>query len=214
MAIVGFGAGGGGGPGGVLPASLGTGDLLIGDGAGAWTANPNVPAASVGIVPFWDGVNRYRYTAAPADGNTWYFNAGTGLWVPRAPRFSGVLGFGAASIANVAVGWLYPWFDASGGVNTEATSGSLTAPVAGVISRMWVRHCQPGGATNVTYTLVVNTVATALTVTLSSAVALGSNLVTNITVAAGDQLGLSASNGSGALLAIRPTVVMQILEAA
>jgi hypothetical protein len=66
-------------------------------------------------------------------------------------------------------------------------------PRAGTIRRMYVRHNTPlsASATNITYVVEKNGVATALTVTLAANATSGSDLANSFTVAAGDDLAVS-----------------------
>jgi hypothetical protein len=64
---------------------------------------------------------------------------------------------------------------------------------------MFARHNSAAGASIVTYTILVNGVATALVVALSAAaVGQASNLVNTVAVVQGDRVSLRAANGNPA----------------
>lgn len=187
---------GGSGAGGVLPASLGAGDLLIGDGAGAWSANPIVPvvgAGGVGSVLWWDGMSRYRYSAAPADGDVMIWDATTNLWVPGPTPRSGSFEWANLSLLN---GTSFPSSDTN---NTASSNGSEALAISfqalydSTFSDLYIRHTTPLGALgDVTYTIMVGGVATALAVVLATNAAQGFNIATQISVLAGQSVSLRA----------------------
>lgn len=170
-------------PGGALPASLGQGDLLKGDGSGGWVSNPNLPTVapgSEGQILFWDGTSRYRYsavptstgqilqwdetsntwvlTAAPANGNVLVFDSGTGLWVPQAPTPA------PAPLRSDSFTWgatavanatTYMWAEWTIGTtqSAESAAGFWIVPYDGVLSELGISHAASTGATNITYTI-------------------------------------------------------------
>lgn len=108
-----------------------------------------------------------------------------------------ILGFGNGNIGAAAdTRHLDPWF---GGRNEVADTGLLEmpAPRAGTVQSLFVRHNAPvGNGNNVVYTLLVNGVATGVTVTLASNAAQASDLANSIAVAQGDRLALRASKAA------------------
>lgn len=213
MAIVGFGSRGGG-PGGVLPASLGDGDLLAGNADGSWRANQNVPtAAVVGQVPFWDGgvPGRYRYTAGPVNGDVLVFDSGTGLWVPRATPQSATYDWGNLSIGFVGVSFLSAGAVNASGSTTEEGAFPYVAPYAGTLRTLVVRHGTPAGASNVTYTVTVNGVASALSVVLNTGTGGPVTSTGAIAVVLGDRISLQA-NSPAVVANCRPRAFVTILE--
>lgn len=100
-----------------------------------------------------------------------------------------VLTFGSDQVSNtVTTRWLSPWFD-----NVIAQTGPIRyrIPRAGTIRNMRVHVNAPAGNGNlIVYTLRVNGVATALSVSLASTGADGSDLVDSVVVAAGDLVDL------------------------
>lgn len=212
MGIIGYSSRGGG-PGGVLPASTGTGQLLIGDGSGAWTGNANLPGLgpTPGQLVFWDGTSRYRYSAAPADGDVAVYDSATNQWVPRPAPTSFQQGFfGTNLIAGAS--FLYGSFSVGNTGNVEGAAGPFVTIPASTIPTMRVDHfgTQVGG--NVTYTVFVNGNPTALTGVLNTNTA---SVVINIPInlAAGDRYTIQANHALGvAINALRVRVTLIVRE--
>lgn len=114
-----------------------------------------------------------------------------------------ILAFGARGVTTVGP-WLFPWeFD---GV-TIATIETLVPPMSGRIRDMRVLHSTPlASADDITYTLVVNGVNSALAVgPINTSVASASNLVDVVDVGALAQLSVRA-DGQTAQRLIRPAI--------
>lgn len=123
-------------------------------------------------------------------------------------------GFDIGAAANTR---LLPFGFDSTAVNADDPKG-VVVPFAGVIDRLYARHNTAAGNGNVVaYTLRVNGVATALTVSLATgAIGQASDLVNTVTVAQGDFIEMRAVKavaiGSGALevftsMRFRPSAV-------
>lgn len=107
-----------------------------------------------------------------------------------------VLGFGDGGIGAAAdTRFLSPWYgdDLSFGLLTPAAA-DIPVPRAGTLRNLFVRHnTANGNGASVVYTIMVNGVATALTVTLATgAIGQGSDLVNSVVVAQGDRVRLRA----------------------
>lgn len=104
-----------------------------------------------------------------------------------------ILSFGVFDIL-LATGTVFlpPWYDVDGIADTAAIN--LVVPYAGTLSKLYVYHNDPsGGANTITYAIMVNGVATAMTVTLAANVAgPGTDLVNTAAVVAGDRISLRA----------------------
>lgn len=117
---------------------------------------------------------------------------------------TGIIGWGASSVAvGVAARRLWPWYQDSLAPSAASAFRRIRAPRSGTIRNFRIRYSVAGtsvGAT-VTYTLFVNGVATALTLTIPADGASldGSNLVAMIAVVAGDLLDIAVTK-SGILL--------------
>lgn len=98
---------------------------------------------------------------------------------------SAVLSWGNNSVTpTVTTRYLTPWSDPS---LAQTSPLQYRIPRGGRIRNMRVRHNTPAGNGNpIVYTLRVNGIASALTVSLASNVADGSDLVNSVVVAAGD----------------------------
>lgn len=82
----------------------------------------------------------------------------------------------------------------------SVSSGSIPTPAivqAGTFFRVVVVHATPVGAADLTYTLAVNGVATALTVTLNSGAAGPASASVDVPVVADDRITVTASNPGG-----------------
>lgn len=123
-----------------------------------------------------------------------------------------VILFGTANNFNGTL-WCQPWFGNDGNAN-PAFAGGVPAPLPnGTLSRFVLRHCDPiAGPVNVTYTLVVDGVDTAVVLALAAASA--GPVVDNATVVAvtqGQLIQLRAVS-TGAVTP-RPVLTMDYLRA-
>jgi hypothetical protein len=123
------------------------------------------------------------------------------MWVPGAPAVSGsaIIMFGAQNIsAAVATRYLYPGFSNNQAPTAPAapdTPPSYRVPRAGTIRNLYLRQNDPRGNGNViTYTLLKNGVATALTVTIASTAYDASDLVNSVAVAQGDRISFQSNH--------------------
>jgi hypothetical protein len=111
--------------------------------------------------------------------------AGNLSFQPAASAATAVLTWGDASVAaSTAVRYLDPWWE-----NATAPLAPIQwrVPRAGTLQNMRVRHNSLVGNGNaIVYTLRVNGVASALTVSLASTAADGSDLANTVAVVAGD----------------------------
>jgi len=114
----------------------------------------------------------------------------------------GILGWGNSSIsAGADTRFLDAWYNQA--VAPLVLDGGLPCPRAGTINNLFVRHnVAIGNGATVVYTVMVNGVATAITVTLATnAIGQASDLVNSVAVAQGDVIGLravkAASIGNG-----------------
>ena len=103
--------------------------------------------------------------------------------------------FGAGSLTSTVTDrFLYPGFDAAVATTLVA---SIRAPYAGVLRNLYVRHTAAGaGGTGIVYTVRVNGVASALSVTLAAAANDGNNLVAAVNVAAGASIDVLVGKNS------------------
>jgi hypothetical protein len=86
-----------------------------------------------------------------------------------------------------------------GGTAVTIDINQIPAPRAGVLKNFFVRHNSAGGNGNsVVYTVFVNGVATAITVTLvTGAVGQASDTVNTVVVAQGDRISIQATKAVG-----------------
>jgi len=178
---------GSGVPGGFFPAGTIDDQFLQFNGTlwvpSAWTLPDTVPAGDLGEV--------LTVTAA-------------GITAFK-PLFQRTINFqwGARVVGN-NLPYLYPWiFD---GTTTAAAFVNLYPPMSGRIRDMRVVHAVPIVSTdNITYTLALDTVNTALAVTQNTNTVLGSNLVDVIDVSAIQAMSVKAT-GQTANRTLRVTV--------
>lgn len=80
----------------------------------------------------------------------------------------------------------------------ETVATGLPSLVTGTLSRLYVRHGAPsaGPPGNITYTVMINGVATALAVTVASNSSGGSNLVTTVPINQGDIVTVRVTKGA------------------
>lgn len=107
-----------------------------------------------------------------------------------------MLAFGARQISNVAI-WLLPWFfDSAANIQSD-NNGPLSPALSGRVRDMRVRHFTTVASTDdITYTLFVNDNPTALTVTMNTSTAAGSDLVNVLNVGATDELNVRATGAT------------------
>jgi len=123
---------------------------------------------------------------------------------PGGPATWGALDVAATTTTR----FLWPGF-----VNAQAPTTTIQwrAPRAGTIRNLFLRHGTPAGNGNaIVYTLRVNGVASALTVSLASTSANGSDTVNAVAVAAGDLLDLQVTKAADVVTS--PTNIMASLE--
>jgi hypothetical protein len=106
-----------------------------------------------------------------------------------------VLSWGGGSIAaSTATRYLSPWWDT--GI-APLSPVQWRSPRTGTVRSLRIRHNTPtGNGNDIVYTLRVNGVATALTVTVASTSADGSDLVNSVAVAPGDLLDIEVTKAT------------------
>lgn len=133
------------------------------------------------------------------------------LWVPTQPVGSqAILSFSAIGILN-GTSYLFNGADSANTV-AAASAISVVIPFDCVIDRIHALHNIPSGATDITYTIEVAAVATAVSIVLNSGAVQGSNLVNSVAVLSGARVRLSAVQASGGTLALRPNVSVRLLS--
>lgn len=130
-------------------------------------------------------------------GTTNYLRA-DGTWTepPGADNTSAVLLWGAKHIgSSTTTRYMYP-----GGLSSTPAQTSIMQfriPRAGVLKNMRVRHNDPNGNGNtIVYTLRINSINSALTVSMASTASDGSDLSNTPSVAAGDIIDISITKAS------------------
>jgi hypothetical protein len=118
--------------------------------------------------------------------------AGVSTFTPLFQR-SMMVSFGARQISATLI-WLYPWNFDSAAANATTVAGYQIPPMMGRIKNMRVHHTTLIVSTdNIVYTLVKNnTTDTALTVTLNTNTANGTDLVNVVDLLATDLLSVKA----------------------
>jgi hypothetical protein len=181
---------------------------------------PRVPPPTGAIIPegtcqgqilFWDvATQSYVLTACPDDGDVFIYDAASGLVVPREPLLNGIMGFGANQVA-AGTTYLFSWYGVAASV-ASGTQAPLTLPgPAGAtirVRRMRMRQGTPAGATGVTYTVRINGANTALDIATNSGVSTASDLVTEVTGIAGQEITIEAVN-AGALFTPRVEIIVE-----
>jgi hypothetical protein len=116
---------------------------------------------------------------------------------------------GNASVAaTTTTRYLTPGFD---GVTAPTTPVQFRVPKAGTLRRLRVRHnTGAGNGLAIVYTVRVNGVASALTVSMASTAADGSDLVNTVAVAAGDLIDIEVTKAAS--VGTSPADVMASLE--
>ncbi len=102
-----------------------------------------------------------------------------------------VVGWGNQSVGGTTADrFMDPWGAQNQIAGTDGTTNARTViPRAGTISNFYVRHGNPDGNGNdIVYTVRINGVSTALTVTLASTGSQASDTVNSVAVAAGDNV--------------------------
>jgi hypothetical protein len=166
----------------VLPAAGADGTFLQRNGLwvpSAWTLPQTVAAGDIGKV-----------LEATAD------NVATFETVTLTPTTQFHYAFGTQQV-NTGTTGLFPFFSTSAATVAIASATGVEAEFAGNLKTMYVTHGATAGADTLVYTVMVNGVASALTVSLSS----GSNgpassLVTTVAVLAGDKLTLRVTGAT------------------
>lgn len=105
------------------------------------------------------------------------------------------LTWGAGTIGSTTTNrFLFPGYDDD---LAQVDSIKWTIPRNGTLSRLYARHNKVGApATLLTYTLLVNGVATALAASLAANAAVASNIATSVVVSAGDTVELRCSKAA------------------
>jgi hypothetical protein len=106
-----------------------------------------------------------------------------------------VLVFGAGQVgSSTTTRYLYPGYDDD---LAQTVVVQIVAPYAGTLRDFYVRHNNTDGNGNdIVYTVRVNGVATAVTVTLASTSADGSDLANSVAVAAGDLVDIEVTKAA------------------
>lgn len=130
-------------------------------------------------------INGTSYTL-PANGETDYAAQLLAFFSALATSFSTIIFFGVLNITN---GTTYP---APGLYATisGATEPFIAMPMAGRLKRLYVTCVAPPTGGSCIFTVRVNGVDTALTLTVLAGVSSGSDLVNSVVVAAGDRISM------------------------
>lgn len=114
------------------------------------------------------------------------------LYPPGTAPSTAILAWGNESVSpTTTTRYLTPWYDDD---LASVAPVQWTTPRAGTIRRLRVRHNVPLGNGNaIVYTLRVNGVASALSASVASNVANGSDLVNSVAVAVGDLLDIEVT---------------------
>jgi len=122
--------------------------------------------------------------------------AGAAIYLPPPSSGSAPVLWGADSVGtSVTTRYLTPGYEDG---LAQTVPIQIRAVRAGTLQKLRVRHNITAGNGNpIVYTLRVNGVATALTVSLASTVADGSDLVNTVAVAAGDLLDFRVTKAAG-----------------
>lgn len=120
-----------------------------------------------------------------------------------------MLGWGNSGVSGTTTTrYLTPFFDDSL-AKTSPTQFRVTR--AGTIRKLRIRHNSPAGnGNNIVYTLRVEGVATALSVTMASTDTDGSDLVNSVAVNAGDRLDIEVTKGAS--VGISPSDITAVVE--
>jgi len=111
------------------------------------------------------------------------------------PTSSAQLFFGAETVAtNTTLKYLRPGYTPDP-APTDPVQFPLTR--AGTLKNMYIHQTGDGNGTNLTYTVRINNVATALAVTMASTDSDAFNIVTSVIVSAGDLIDIEVSKAGG-----------------
>lgn len=132
------------------------------------------------------------------DGDLLVWDDALQLWVPTQPVEQLHYAFGNNSI-NAGTQFLIPWL--STGASEGAELRIVTILRDGILKFLRLLHATPVGTDDLVYTIRVgNTVATladtALTLTLNSGAAAGSNLATTVAVTAGQVMSMKVTGAT------------------
>lgn len=151
------------------------GSILVGDGS----VFQEFPAGADNEVLIYDSAEPFGVRTGAASGGS-----------ATAP-----VEFGADSVgSSTTTRYLYPGHSDA---LAETALYEWVIPVAGTLRRLYVLHNTPAGNGNIiTYTVMVNGVASSLAVGLASTSGLGSNLVISVAVSAGDRIAIRVTKAS------------------
>lgn len=116
------------------------------------------------------------------------------------PGTGSIIAWGNQSVGGPdSLRYMDPWGAQNQIAGTDGTTNARTvAPRAGTISNLFVRHANPqGNGNDITYTVRINGVLSALAVTLASDASQASNLVDSVAVAQGDNVDIEVSKPNG-----------------
>ena len=130
-------------------------------------------------------------------------------WVPKTETV-GILAFGANNVATTTTTrFLWPWYQDS---LAPTTPTQFRVPRACTLRNLRVHHSvTAGNGNNIVYTVRKNGVTTALTCTLASTAADGSDLANTVAFAAGDLIDIVVTKGTA--IGTSPTGITASLEA-
>lgn len=153
----------------------------LGGGGGA-----ALPAGSAqGQILYWnEALGDWAISAAPADGQLFRYNSGTGAVEPVTPWGQYVHVYSCSAILNGTS--FVPSRDGNGNAVTTDSAGGYIAAGGERIVRAVLRHNSPVAADPLVYTMIVNGVDTAVVLNLSSGAPGPVAASTNITLAAND----------------------------
>lgn len=163
-------------PSGFTPTILNTGEMFV-----DIQILPNPTAAA------HEDINEYMATLG------WSFVADDPI--TALPQPAAQLLFGAEAVAtNTTPRYLFPGYSTS-----IATTSVIALPLArgGTLRNMYIHQTGDGNGTNLTYTVRINTVATALAVTMASTDTDGSNVANSVSVNAGDLIDIEVTKVGG-----------------
>jgi len=121
--------------------------------------------------------------------------------VPVGPIETADYIFGASQVIN-NTSHLMPGGPSVASIALLTNTGQDTVQFTGILRNFRIRHQPVGGATNITYDLLVNGVSQ-LTLISTSNTALVSDMVSTIAVNAGDALGVQVQQASGTGISVR-----------
>lgn len=124
-----------------------------------------------GEVAFWDEATQcYVPTTAPADGDIFVYDAGSGLLVPRAPLHSGFWDWGNLSVTS-GTSFMAPGVNSSSSpAPNDVVSMPYFAMFNMIITAFSIRHGSPVAGGNITYEVDVNGVPSGVIIVQSSTV--------------------------------------------